>query len=399
MKKFTDGITSLVSSIANRRKASASNIITADKIPDSELRAAYRIGIVSKIIRLKAGYALNDTLQFHTISDKDFYNNVLAKHVKRAAKFQLGFGRGVIVIAEHGADLSKVAKDVPEKYTLQVFSGDIVTHGQVDLNLTSRRYRKPISYQIYGKTIHHSRVVDFTYYEPAEVDAPEYRYGGISETELCYNQILNLMVIEEAGSTIIEKNSTPFFKVKDFKSLLASKKESDLLEYVSRLEDLRSIYGMGVMDAEDTIEVVNQTLADYDKVVAASDRKLAMVSGIPASLLAGENPKGLGSTGEQERTAFMDTIENYQSDYLEEPIADLSKKLGRAIPVFKDNQGSTPESRIDYETKAITNAVNLSNIGEDYQTYLEEKNIIQKDEISAFFSELAEGLDDEPQVI
>lgn len=392
--KIADGITSLISSLKNRRNAAATNEITSTRISDKELRQIYRTGTASKIIRLKTGYALNDTLQFETTDDKEFYNARLAKFVKKAAKYQLGFGRGVIVIVEPNANTEDPLRDTPSVYNLQVFSGDLVTHGDIDYDLMSKRYRKPKTYNIYGKVFHHSRVIDFTYYEPSTDDLPDYNYGGISEVELVYNQLINAEVVENASASTIEKNSTIFYKVKDFKSMMASKKESDLVEYFARIEDARSIYGAGLLDMEDQIETINQSLSNLMDTDTISLRRLAMVTGIPLALLVGENVKGLNSSGQQERVAFQDTIENYQSDYLEEPIKELCIKLGKNPPEFKDNQGATPESRIEYESKAIENAVKLSTIGEDYDAYLSDKDVIQKDKIASFFEEL---LDEDDQ--
>lgn len=392
--KTADGITSLISSLKNGRKASASNEITSTRVSDKELKQIYRTGVASKIIRLKAGYALNDTLQFDTTDDEIYYNKKLAKYVKKAAKYQLGFGRGVIVIVEPNVELKLALKDIPPVYTLQVFSGDVVTVGEIETDMMSTRFRKPKTYNVYGKVIHYSRLIDFTYYEPSFDDMPDYNYGGISEMELVYNQLINAGIVEDASASIIEKNSTIFYKIKDFKSLMAAKKEADLVEYFSRIEDARSMYGAGLLDMEDQIETINQTLSNLMDTDTISLRRLAMVTGIPLALLVGENVKGLNSSGQQERVAFQDTIENYQSDYLEEPIKELFIKLGKNPPEFKDNQSATPESRMEYETKAIDNAVKLGALGEDFEAYLEDKDVIQKDKIASFFKEMEDNEDD-----
>jgi len=388
MKKIFDGITSLTNSLSNRRKATATNIITVDRVSDTELKAAFITGVMSKVIRLKTGYALNDTLQFKDTSGRDFYEARLADKIKKATKYQLGFGRGVIVIAEQGADLSTPMKGVPDKYTLQVFSGDVVAIGDIDRDLNSEHYWKPKTYNIYGSVFHHSRIIDFTYVEPAEVDMPTYRYGGISETELVYAQLINAGIVENSSVAIIEKNSTIFYKVKDFKAMMQNKKESQLVEYFSRIEDARSVYGAGLLDMEDQIETVNQTLSNLADVDTISLRRLALVTGIPLALLVGENVKGLNSSGDQERVAFQDTIENYQSDYLIKPITELHRKLGKLPPEFKDNQGSTPLSRLEFETKAIDNALKLASIGEDYKAYLADKDINIGDDIASFFENI-----------
>ncbi len=89
VKSFQDGITSLTQSLANRRNSHRTNVVTATAVGWEELRAIYKTGIGSKILRLKSGMALNDTLQFESEADKDFYETVLQQHVKRAAKFML----------------------------------------------------------------------------------------------------------------------------------------------------------------------------------------------------------------------------------------------------------------------------------------------------------------------
>ena len=71
-KLFTDGLTSLTSKLANRRNAHATNRMTTSRVDWDELRAIYKTGVGSKIIRTKSGMALNGTLQFESEGDKDF---------------------------------------------------------------------------------------------------------------------------------------------------------------------------------------------------------------------------------------------------------------------------------------------------------------------------------------
>lgn len=384
MASFKDGLESLTNSLLNRRKASSTNSMTKTRVHDNELRAAFITGISSKIIRIKTGYALKDTLQFKNDDDKKFYNYKLSKLVQDAAKYQLGFGRGIIVIAEIGTSLSDPLKGVPTNYKLKAFSGDMVSSGEISTDLLNDRYYKPIYYTVRGKRIHHSRVIDFTYVMPVEDDLPTYKYGGISETELIYDQLINAGIIERATSSIVEKSSTMIYKIKGFKQLMSNKKEDDVLRYLGALEDLRSMYGAGVLDSEDTLEQVNQTLQNLSESNDIGLRYLALVTGIPVSVLVGENVKGLNSSGEQERTTFQDTIEAYQSDYLKSPISELMIKLGRNEVQFKDNQGATAQDRIEYETKAIDNALKLAQIGEDYESYLKSKDVVKND-IEDFF--------------
>jgi len=382
-------LTNIVNKLANRRSAEAANIITARQIHPEQLRAIYRSGLGSKIIRIKAAYALNGTLQFEGQGEA-LYNQKLQRAVKKAAKFMLGFGRGIILINERGANHSAPAKGFDlSRVKLDVFSGDMVTAVGAGRDLSDERYQRPASYVVNGALLHHSRVIDFVYHMPAEQDLPLYQYGGVSEFELIHNQLINDGVVERASATIVEKNAVMFHKVKGFKDRIACGDDDALVEYYSKLADLRSIYGDGIIDAEDDVLAVTQALTNLADVDNITLRRLAMVTSIPLPILVGESVGGLNSTGSQERQSFQDMTEALQFHHLAEPIDQLCRVFGIEGAAFKENQGGTALERLDFETKAIDNAVKLAGLGEDYRLYLKEHDIVKDDPWSAVFG--AEG--------
>lgn len=398
MASWYDSITNLFNSLINRRRGGAGDTMTADFVPPETLRQIYRTGIGSKIIRLKAGYALDDTLQFESEKDRDFYNARLAKDVKRAAKFMLGFGRAIIVLYEQGEELSTPRRQPynPDTVKIKVFSGDMVTGISPSLDLMNDRYYKPTWYSVRGHQFHHTRVIDFTYVEPPEFDSPQYQYGGISEFELIYTQLINDGIVERAVPTILEKNSTIFYKVKGFKEAMQDGRDKDMIRYFGRLEDGRNIYGAGLLDAEDEAMALNQTLTNLSESDMVTLRRLAMVTGIPLSLLVGENVKGLNSSGDNEMTAFQQMEETLQSDYLLEPISELFRRLDLGNVSFRDNQGQTAGQRVDYERKAVDTALILWQMGEDYNKYLEEKGVMVADNWDKVFPKEAESPPPDP---
>lgn len=390
LSKFTDGITSLTNRLANRRNAHNTNTITAQRISFSEARAIYRTGVGSKIVRLKSGIALNDTLQFANTEDEQFYKRRLQQHVKNCAKFQLAFGRSLLVIHEPGADLSTPLGKITDwgGVRYHVFSGDMVYVQSVNLDLNSPQYFKPTRYSVRGFTIHPSRCIDFTYVEPTEYDAPEYFYGGISEFELIRNELVSDQVVQRAVPAILEKSSTMFYKITGFKQAMADKVGEDgAVAYFEKMEDLRSVYGAGVLDEEDSVEVFNQSLSNLSESDMITLRRLALVTGLPLSWLVGEAAKGLNSTGEGERQVMKHTIASYQSEYLLENINRLMRLHGRGEVEFKGGLLETDADRIKIETEAIKNALVMSQIGEDYGEYLERYNIRKPDPWADMFAE------------
>lgn len=394
MSRFTDGLTNIVNKLANRRSAAAANVIASTRLSDSQMREIYRTGLGSKIVRIKAGYALNDTLQFSSTADERMYKARLERSVKAAAKFMLGFGRGIILINERGADHAAPATTgfKLELVKLDVFSGDMVTPGEVSTDLNDIRYQKPKYYSVNGKQFHWTRVVDFSYFMPAELDAPTYKYGGISEFELIHAQLINDAVVERASATIIDKNSTLFHKVKGFKDSVRCGEDDAIVQYYSKLSDLRSIYGDGLIDSEDDVVTVSQSLTNLADVDNITLRRLAMVTSIPLPILVGESVGGLNSAGTQERQSFQDMTEALQFDYLLDPVSRLCGVFGLYGVEFKDNQGGTANERIDYETKVIANAEKLSELGEDYREYLKDHEILKDDPWAKMF-----GAPDDPE--
>ena len=395
---FSDGIVNLNNMLANRRNAHFNNRMQSGRIDWDELRQIWRTGMGSKIVRLKIGIALNDTLMFESEGDRDFYEKQLQQLIKKAAKYQLGFGRALFVIHESGADLSQPLGNINDwsKVRYQVFSGDMVYVQSVDLNLNSVNYFKPTRYSVRGFPIHPSRVVDFKYVEPVEQDAPDYFYGGISEFELIRNELVSDGVVQRAVPAMLEKSSTLFYKVKDFKSLLADKQESTLVTYFTQLESLRSIYGAGIIDSEDEIQVHAQALTNLAESDLVTLRRLALVTGIPLSWLVGEAARGLNATGEGERQIMQQTIENLQSDYLLDNINKVMAMHGRGRVWFKDDLLQSSKDKMESQSKAIENAAKLYVMGEDSNKYLVNSGVIEKDSYDEFFSESDDEKDIEP---
>lgn len=392
-KNFADGLIHISNELVNKRNPANLNRISAVKIDDYEVRAMLRTGLGSKIIRLKSGYALNDTISFKDESDKVTYESYLQQYVKRAVAMMLAYGRACVVLVEDGVDLSKPRKGVLDlkKVTVQVLTPDVIFASHINNDLTSPRYMKPTMYNARGVSFHHTRVIDFTYVEPAENDLPTYNYGGISEFELIRPQIINDGIVERASGAIVEKNAVIWHKIAGFKEAVRQGRDSEVVSYYSALESIKSVYGAGIADAEDDIKSVEQTLTNLDNVDNITLRRLAMVTGIPLSILVGENVQGLNASGDNERDSFQDTIDNLQSSYILEPLNQLLAAFGMRPVKFKDNQGANALERIEYETKVITNAKMLWEMGEDYLTYLRNKEIIEQENFNKFFGLINEN--------
>ena len=392
---FKDSIKSLINNLANNRAGVNTNRLYSNAVPDDELNSIYKLGIGRKIVNIKSsnifkeGFsAENDQLGKDTLK---FIDKKLLRELKKASEYMMAFGRGIIVIIDKNKpDVKTELKSVNlQTVRFKAFSGAKVTvQINSSLNELDERYNEPEYYRVGTQVIHHSRVIDFQYFQPIEDDKPLYNYGGISEFELIYAQLINDSVIERAIPTLIEKISTMFYKIKDFKKKLEQKQEGNLVKYFQSLENLRSIYGAGLLDADDDTKTESQNLSGLDSVDTITLRRLSLVTGIPLSWLVGENVKGLNSSGKTEETIFWSMVKNLGNDFILPVLNQKLTFMGLSEVWFNEQYQSTPTEKADYETKVFNNALLLQNLGLDEIAYIKDRGV--EVDIKKTFEEFSE---------
>lgn len=394
-KKFGDGLRNVVNKLINGRAAQTTNQFSQrTKVSNEELRAIYKTGIGNRIVTLKVRYALNDTIQFTSDTDKKLFDKEFYDDIRSACEKMLWGGRAIIVLFRKGEDLSKpidLDSDNPHPLVRRIFEGEYVTVMPPVPDLMDDRYDLPSMYMVNGQQIHWSRVIDFKYVEPPRRELPSYNYGGISEFELIYGQLVNDAIVERASGSILEKSSSMFYKLEGFRDALRSGGDEEIVSYFEKVEEMRGIYGAGIIDMTDSVENIEQRLNGLQETDMISLRRLSMVTGIPVSWLVGENVKGLNSSGDNERQIMQDTVETIQRTYMLRPINELLKAYGKDPIEFKDNQGETPTVRLKFETDAIANAKVLSEIGEDANLYLIDKAVITPSKFEMFENDIEDA--------
>lgn len=391
-KPFTDGVYNITNDIANTMSALQTNVQVHEPITYDVMDTLYKTGIGNKIIRLKTGYALNNTLLFDNEEDEEIYNEKISKKIKTAIKWMMVFGRGIIVLHNSGDNLSRQRNSFdPKKCKISVFSGDMISVADISFDIQDDRYLQPQVYIVRGVQIHHSRVIDFRYVQPVELQLPTYRYGGISEFELIRDQLIADGIIARASTTMLEKSASIFYKVDGFRAAIKNKQDTHIINYFTILERMRTLYGSGIIDKEDDIEPITQALQNLKETDEIALRRVAMVTGISLIDLVGETPGGLGETGAGELRATRDMVSALQSDYIVDPLNELMLKLGMSQVWFNEAQGQTPEQLVKYESMVIDNAIKLESIGEDGIKYLKNKGIVQEDDANDFFGEMING--------
>lgn len=390
--KYKDGISSLTNSLANSRNASATNIFEHDKLDYSELWSIFKTGLYSKICHMKVGDALQDPFVFETEEQEEYYKEYIEEGLKEACLYMLGFGRGIVVIVEKGADLSTPAPDIlkREKIMLRTFDAGMVSVTDYSYDLMSEYYYAPRMYTVRGHNIHASRVIDFTYHKPIEDELPEYNFGGIPEPELIYNQLMNDAVVQRAAGGVAEKLSSIFYKLNGFFESLQSKQEAHVVRYMRTTENQRSVFGAGIIDGKDDVISVQQPITGFKDIDESALRRVAMVSGVPMPMLIGENVKGLNSAGDTERETYQRTLVRLRDEFIIRKANVLFERIGLDPVTAKESSGLSATEQINYDDKAATVAVKLRDMGEDHHSYLVDKGIVKDDITEEIFPESEE---------
>lgn len=387
-QKFSDGMQSLTNSLANSRSASATNGFFDFRLSETELKAIYKTGLYSKILRMKTGAALREgSFEFDTPGEELVFNQRLLPLIKEAARYQLAFGRGVIALCSktQRQDQPLIDGTNLNSLELRVFDDTLLSVTDYDRDLLSPRYYRPKTYMVRGVNFHWSRIIEFNYVEPIEDERHEYEFAGIPEPELIYEQLINDAVVQRSSGSILEKSSTLFYKLAGFAEKLQNKQENAVVRFFTALENLRSNYGAGIVDKDDEIQVISQQLAGFKEIDESSLRRVAMVTGIPVPYLMGENVRGLDSSGDTERQVFTDNIKDYRNDYLLTPINILMQRIGFGTVRAAESTNLSAIEQMNYEGKIIDNAFKMAQIGEDFHTYLEERDIVSTDAYDRMF--------------
>lgn len=382
ISKFCDGISSLTNKLVNSRNPINTNIFTTRKLSWQQLRSIEKTGIANRVATIKSTYPLRvDSMIFEGSKDKAFYTKVLAKKVRKAARSMITYGRGIIVINEKNTDLSLPLIGPPDlaMTKFDFFSGDMVYVSQYGLDLNEPRYYEPIYYEVRGRRFHYSRVVDFRYKEVEELIKPQYQFGGVSEFELTYEQLMQDGILTRSTAALLERGSRAIYKIEGFRDLIQTKQEDQAVTYITALENLSSILGASIMDSRDSLENFTMQLPGMHEMGDQSLRRMAMVYGIPVAWLVGENVRGLNSTGSNERQIFEETMLLLQEDHYLPAMNELMSKIGKGEITFKEDQFTTPDEKMNYHKGMLENAVRMQALSLDYMEYLHQHGVVDRE--------------------
>ncbi len=206
----------------------------------------------------------------------------------------------------------------------QIISGDLINQPQ-------------LSY------IHKDRILRFDGdWLPYRIRQRNYGWG-MSSLQTVYDSFRHYWTGLNSAATLLTEFDIFVHKVRGLAAMLAAGKESSIRDRLQVNDMSKSIYHGYAIDAEkEELEFISRNFGGIGEILEKLRVDIIGASKIPHTVLFGESPSGLGSTGRSEERDFAKTLADYQSVHFKRPI----KKLMEMIMLSKEGptKGELPES-------------------------------------------------------
>lgn len=169
-------------------------------------------------------------------------------------------------------------------------------------------------------------------------------YGwGMSSLQTIYDSFRHYWTGLNSAATLLTEFDIFVHKVRGLAAMLAAGKEGSIRDRLQVNDMSKSIYRGYAIDAEkEELEFISRNFGGIGDVLEKLRVDIIGASKIPHTLLFGESPGGLGSTGRSEERDFAKQLADYQAAHFKRPI----KKLMEYIMLSKEGptQGKVPDS-------------------------------------------------------
>jgi hypothetical protein len=146
-----------------------------------------------------------------------------------------------------------------------------------------------------------------------------------------------------SAATLLTEFDIFVHKLRGLSSMLAAGKEKDVRDRLVLNDMSKSIYRGYAIDAEkEELEFISRNFGGIGEILEKLRVDIIGASQIPHTILFGESPGGLGSTGRSEERDFTKHLGDYQASHYKRPLQHLM----RMIMMSKEGptKGKVPDS-------------------------------------------------------
>jgi len=169
-------------------------------------------------------------------------------------------------------------------------------------------------------------------------------YGwGMSSLQTVYDSFKHYWTGLHSTATLMSEFDIFVHKIKGLSQMLAAGKEGDVRNRLILNDMSKSVYRGYAIDADkEELEFLGRNFGGIGEILEKLRIDIIGASKIPHTVLFGESPSGLGSTGRSEERDFAKTLADYQQASFHRPL----KKLMEYIMLSSDGptKGRVPNS-------------------------------------------------------
>jgi len=169
-------------------------------------------------------------------------------------------------------------------------------------------------------------------------------YGwGMSSLQTVYESFKHYWTGLNSAATLLSEFDIFVHKIRGLSQMLAAGKEKDVRDRLVLNDMSKSVYRGYAIDAEkEELAFISRNFGGVGEILEKMRVDIIGASKIPHTILFGESPSGLGSTGRSEERDFAKTLADYQQATFHRPLKKLMEyiMLSRTGPT----DGRLPES-------------------------------------------------------
>lgn len=150
-------------------------------------------------------------------------------------------------------------------------------------------------------------------------------YGwGMSSLQTVYESFKHYWTGLNSAATLLSEFDIFVHKIKGLAQMLAAGKEKDVRERLVLNDMSKSVYRGYAIDAEkEELAFISRNFGGVSEILEKMRIDIIGASKIPHTVLFGESPSGLGSTGRSEERDFAKTLGDYQQSTFHRPLKQL----------------------------------------------------------------------------
>lgn len=206
----------------------------------------------------------------------------------------------------------------------QIISGDLIAQPQLTY-------------------IHKDRILRFDgEWLPYRIRQRNYGWG-MSSLQCVYDSFRHYWTGLNSAATLLTEFDIFVHKLRGLSTMLAAGKEADVRQRLLLNDMSKSVYRGYAIDAEkEELEFISRNFGGIGEVLEKLRLDIIGASQIPHTILFGESPSGLGSTGRSEERDFAKMLGDYQNAHYKRPL----QKLMEMIMLSKEGptNGKLPDS-------------------------------------------------------